>query len=129
MGIRRICTSGRWAINGTPIYVPDTDPEYGLHPIYSSDSGRLESGDMWKRRVGTKRSVTLKYKYITGAEKKRLIALTLNEDFSLTYFDDDEIQTISSAYVGDITYKGYNSRMHAEDGGVYTDFALDIVEN
>lgn len=128
MGIRRICTSGRWAINGTPIYVPDTDPEYGLHPIYSSDSGRLENGDMWKHRVGTKASVTLKYKYITGAEKRWLTNLTLYDDFSLTYYDD-EIRTISSAYVGDIKYKGYNAGKCADEGGLYTDFELEIVEN
>ncbi len=128
MGVRRLDTEGRWAINGTPIYIPDPDPEYELHAIYSSDSGRLESGNMWKHRVNSKRSLTLKYKYITHAEKQWLVNLTFYGDFSVTYVDGD-VQTIASAYVGDIKYKGYSASRYAEEGGLYTDFQLDIVEN
>ena len=128
MGVRTKCTTGRWAINGEPIYVPDPDPDYGLEAVYSSDSGRTEAGNMWKRRVTSKRTVTLKYNYITGAEKQELVDATFYADFSVTYYDNG-IQTISSAYVGSIKYKGYSMSGYEDEGGLYEGLELDIVEN
>ena len=38
-------------------------------------------------------------------------------------------QVIDSGYVGKCSYKGYAARLHAAEGGVYTDFKINVVEN
>lgn len=128
MGIARLDTEGRWAVDGHAIY-PPSEIEYEHESAVSSDSGRLEDGYMWKRWVRSDiRKINLVYKALTGEERDYLLGLMQGRDFTLTYFDNG-VQVIDSAYVGKCNYKGYSARQHADEGGVYTDFKVGIVEN
>ena len=128
MGILRLDTEDRWAVDGGPIY-PPSEIEYEDEAAVSADSGRLENGYMWKQWVrGDVRKVNLIYHAITGAELHDLKSRMLGRDFSFTYFDNG-VKTISSAYASKCSYKGYRARMFPEEGGVYTDFKINVVEN
>ena len=126
MSIAKRATNGWWAVNGTSIYVP-TDVEIDHENIVSSDSGRTESGKMhitWVR--GDVRKVNLTYKYLTGAEADFMLGLMQGKEFRFTYYDNG-LHTIS-AYVGKCSYKQHNLALHSSEGGLYTDFKINIIE-
>lgn len=128
MGILKLDTEGRWAVNGQAIF-PPSDIEYEHESAVSNDSGRLEDGYMWKRWVRTDiRKINLVYRVLTGEERDYLLQLMQGKDFELTYYDNG-VQVIDSGYVGKCSYKGYAARLHAAEGGVYTDFKINVVEN
>ena len=128
MGILKLDTEGRWAVDGHPIY-PPSDIEYDHESAVSNDSGRLEDGYMWKRWVRSDiRKINLVYKTLTGEEKDYLLGLMQGRDFTLTYYDNG-VRVIDSGYVGKSNYKGYSARRYAAEGGVYTDLKINVVEN
>lgn len=128
MGIAKLDTEGRWLVDGQPIYRP-SEIEYEHESAVSDDSGRLEDGHMWKRWVRRDiRKINLVYKCLTGDEKDALLALMQGKDFALTYYDSG-IKVIDSCYASKCSYKGYSARLHASEGGVYTDFKINVIEN
>lgn len=128
MGVLKLCTDGSWAVNGQPIY-PPSDLSYGHEGLQAAGSGRAESGYMIKTWVrGDVRNVELEYRYLTGSEKQYLMDLMQGKDFSFTYYDGG-VQSISSAYCNKTSYKGYRRRQFAEEGGLYKDFKIKIIEN
>lgn len=126
MGILNRCTNGYWAVNGTPLYVPDS---VGIENdnIVSADTGRAESGVMkitWVRR--TVRKVILKFDHLTGSEKSFLHNLMQGKEFTFTYYDNG-IQSMN-AYGGKDSYTQVNLGNYASEGGEYADYTIDVIE-
>lgn len=126
MGVGKLATNGWWAVNGTPIYIP-SDVEIDHDNMVSSDSGRVESGDMhitWIR--GDIRKVNLTFKYLTGNEVAFMTNLMQGREFQFTYYDNG-YQTIT-AYAGKCSYKQHNLTLFPNEGGLYTDFKINVIE-
>lgn len=127
MGLATLDTNGYWAVNGTPIYVP-TDITIEHDNVVSPESGRVESGIMritWVRR--DVRKVNLTFKHITGDEVAYMVNLMQGKEFTFNYYDMGTIQTIS-AYVGKCSYNQRRLDVHPEQGGLYDDFKINVVE-
>lgn len=125
-----LCTlSDKYAVNGSSIYAPSEDGVKVEHNnIVSSDSGRTESGKMhirWVRR--DVRKVSLTYDAITGIEVKHMIDLMQGREFTFDYYDMGEMQSMS-AYCGESSYTEHNLKNHAEEGGVYKNFSINVIE-
>lgn len=127
MGICKLCTNGHWAVNGTPIYTPDSGVPDDNDNIVSSDTGRAESGFMYITWVRpTVRTVKLTYKWLTGKEKDLLHNLMQGKEFKLTYFDSG-VKTMS-AYGGKDNYTLVDSSLYASEGGLYKDYSITVTE-
>lgn len=127
MGVGKIDTNGHWAVDGTSIYIP-SDCEIDHENVVSSDSGRTESGDMhitWVRR--DVRKVNLTYNYLTASEVNAMVNLMQGKEISFTYYDNG-VKTISHAYVGKCTYKQKTLALYSEEGGLYSDFKINVIE-
>ena len=126
MSIGKLATNGWWAVNGTPIYTP-SDVEIDHDNMVSSDSGRVESGEMhitWIR--GDIRKVNMTFKHLTGDEVNYMLNLMQGREFTFTYYDNG-VQTIS-AYVGKCNYKQKTLALYESEGGLYTDFKINVIE-
>ena len=127
MGICKLCTNGYWAVDGKPIYVP-TSVTIENDNIVSSDSGRVESGKMYINWVrNTVRKVKLTYEKITGLEVAYLHNLMQGREFKFGYYDAGAIQSMD-AYAGKDSYTQSNLSVYPGEGGLYTDFTIDIIE-
>lgn len=121
-----MCTNGYWAVNGTPIYVPDSI-NIGHDNVVSSDTGRTESGVMhitWVRR--DVRKVELTYEKLTGAEVAYMRNLMQGQEFTFTYYDNG-IQSMSG-YTGKCDYDQKDLSQYADEGGLCKDFKVNVVE-
>ncbi len=118
-----------WRVNGTPIYRPsESGVNIGHDNIVSSDSGRTEAGDMhirWIRPDVTKVSFT--YKKLTGNQVSYLRNLLQGKEFSFTYEEAGELRTIN-AYCGKMSYDQKRLDLHADEGGVYENIQVNVVE-
>lgn len=124
--LRKTCDNGYWAVDGNPIYVPDS-VSIENDNIVSSDSGRTESGRMyinWVRPTVTK--VKLTFNDITGMEVARLHNLMQGREFEFTYYDNG-IKTMS-AYAGKDSYTQSNLALYANEGGLYQNYTIDVIE-
>jgi len=127
MGICKKCTNGYWAVDGNPIYVP-TSVTIENDNIVSSDSGRVESGLMYINWVRpTVRKIKLTYEKITGLEVAFMHNLMQGKEFSFTYYDGGQIKTMS-AYAGKDSYTQSNLSVYPNEGGLYKDFTIDVIE-
>lgn len=126
MGICKKCTNGYWGVDGNPIYVP-TSVTVENDNIVSSDSGRTESGRMYISWVRpTVRKVKLIYEKITGLEVAFMHNLMQGKEFSFTYYDNG-IKTME-AYAGKDSYTQTNLSVYPNEGGLYTDYTIDVIE-
>lgn len=126
MSVGKLATDGRWAVDGTPIYVP-SEVEIDHDNMVSSDSGRVESGEMhitWIR--GDIRKVNLTFKFLTGDEVNYMLNMMQGKEFRFTYYDNGSV-TIS-AYTGKCSYKQHNLTLFSDEGGLYTDFKINVIE-
>lgn len=126
MSIGKFSTDGRWAVDGTPIYIP-SNVEINHENQVSSDSGRTESGAMhitWIRRDITK--VNMTFNHLSGEEVNYMLALMQGKEFTFTFYDNG-IKTIH-AYVGKCSYKEKTLALHKDEGGIYSDFKINVVE-
>ncbi len=127
MGVGKIDTNGHWAVDGHSIYIP-SDVEINHENVVSSDSGRTESGDMhitWLKR--DVRKVNLTYNFLTAREVEFMVDLMQGKELSFTYYDNG-VKTISHAYVGKCTYKEKTLALYQEDGGLCSDFKINVIE-
>lgn len=127
MGICKLCDNGYWDVDGKAIYVP-TSVVIENDNIVSSDSGRVESGKMyinWVRR--TVRKVKLIYEKITGLEVAYMHNLMQGREFTFHYFDAGAVQEMA-AYAGKDSYTQSNLSVYPDEGGLYRDFTIDIIE-
>lgn len=126
MGIGKLAENGEWAVNGTPIYIPSS-VEIDHDNMVSSDSGRMESGEMhitWIRSDIAKVNTT--YKYLTGNEVNWLLSMMQGKEFTYT-FPDNGLKSIR-AYTGKCSYSQYTLSKYTEEGGLYKDFKINVIE-
>ena len=119
-------SDGWWGVDGTAIYTPDS-VAISNDNIVSSDTGRTESGYMnitWIRP--TVRTIKITYEWITGAEVASLHGRMQGREFSFTYFDGT-VKTMR-AYAGKDSYSLCDPSLYAEEGGLYKNYSIDIIE-
>lgn len=126
MSVGKLDTNGYWAVDGIPIYIPSR-VEIEHENMVSSDSGRVESGQMvinWVRRDIVK--VNMTFNHLTGDEVNTMKNLMQGREFTFTYYDDG-VKTIS-AYVGKNSYTQKTLALYESEGGLYSDFKINVVE-
>ncbi len=119
-------TTGSWAINGEPLYVPNAHTNIEHTSLASSESGRTEDGKMhitWIRRDMIK--IKLKYTAMTGAELKWLLERVQGKEFELTYVDCGDVKTVS-AYCSGCNYSFYTAALNPD--GIYRDVSVNFIE-
>ena len=125
MGLRKLDTTGRWKVNGDPIYVPDVDGSVLHSSIASESSGRTEDGVMhieWLRTDIFKQG--LKYALMTGEELEYMLSRMQGKVFRFTCPHGTGTKTIE-AYVAET-----NATLYTEFQGVliYKDVAINVIE-
>lgn len=126
MEINHLDTTGSWAVNGTPIYVPADGITIEHTNVAGSSSGRTEDGVMhidWVRRDVKK--VNLTYKAMSGAELDYLLGLMQGKEFRFTYRDRGKVHTLSG-YTGECKYTYYSGALGDDD--LFTDVSINVVE-
>lgn len=127
MAIAKKDTAGHWMVGSSHIYIPAPNVKIEHTNVASSDSGRTEDGVMhinWVRR--DVRKVNLVYTAISGDEKDEMLALMQGQEFTFTYWDNGAKSF--SGYCGECSYEAYSSVHHADEGGVYTNFSINVIE-
>lgn len=153
MAIAKLDNGTKWAVkfteNGTwyPIYIPAPNIVIEHTNIASADSGRTEDGYMhinWVRR--DVRKVNLVYNAISGNEKHYMeyeigdIGMQGHE-FWFRYQDGKTVNTGTEqepvwtknvvefyGYVGESKYQYYSSVHRPEEGGIYTNYTINVIE-
>lgn len=128
MKIGILDTEGRWAANGSPLYIPSPGVSISHESIQSSDTGRTEDGVMhidWVRTNMVK--VGLSWKYLTGKEVARLEKLMQGKEFTLTYFDKGSTHDVR-VYVSTLSYTKENDALYEADGGLYSNISANAIE-
>lgn len=140
MAIAKLANVEDWAVstdgtNWTPIYVPAPNIKIEHTNVASADSGRTEDGKMhinWVRR--DVRKVNLVYNAISGAEKATMENLMQGKEFYFRYLDPhyegESLLTHASfyGYVGESNYQYYSSVHYASEGGIFTNFSINVIE-
>ena len=132
MAIAKLDTEGHWMVTTKsgdeyPIYVPAPNVKIEHTNVASSDSGRTEDGVMhinWVRR--DVRKVNLVYNAISGDEKDYMMNLMQGKEFTFTYWDNGPKQF--EGYCGESNYEAYSSVHRADEGGIYTNFSINVIE-
>lgn len=127
MGVARLDTQGYWMVGNSHIYVPAPDTKIEHTNVASADSGRTEDGVMhinWVRR--DVRKVNLIYHAITGNEKDAMMALMQGQEFTFKYWDNG-VKTFEG-YCGESSYTAYSSVHYENEGGLFTDFSINVIE-
>lgn len=126
MIINKLDTTGSWAVDGSPIYVPSVGVTVEHTNIASSDSGRTEDGYMFINWIRTDiRKVSLVYSAMSGEELNTLLSKMQGKTFSFTFRDQGEAHTMN-AYSGECTYNFYSSALGDDD--LYTDVRINVIE-
>lgn len=128
MGVAKLDTQSRWMVDNTEIYIPAPNIKIEHTNVASADSGRTEDGIMhidWVRRDVVK--VNLVYNAITGSELAYMMNLMQGKEFTFTYYDMGATKTIS-AYCGESSYSKYSDAHYTSEGGLYTDFSINVIE-
>ena len=129
-----------WAVstdgtNWTAIYVPAPNIKIEHTNVASADSGRTEDGVMhinWVRR--DVRKVNLVYSAISGAEKAEMENLMQGKEFYFRYrdphYEGNSLVMVSSfyGYCGESNYQYYSSVHYASEGGIFTNFSINVIE-
>ena len=150
MAIAKLDDGTNWAISydgssWLPIYVPAPNITIEHTNVASADSGRTEDGQMhitWVRR--DVRKVNLVYNAISGNEKAVMEALMQGKEFYFRYVDPhmdsvsyedgaysfSGVSTVESffGYTGESKYQEYSSVHRPTEGGIYTNFTINVIE-
>ena len=151
MAIAKLDDGTHWAISydgssWLPIYVPAPNIKIEHTNVASADSGRTEDGVMhitWVRRDVKK--VNLMYNAISGKEKSVMEKLMQGKEFWFLYLDTNHtadptytdgdytmanMATVNSfyGYCGESNYQYYSSVHYASEGGIYTNFSINVIE-
>ena len=151
MAIAKLDNGSKWGVSfdgGTTwhgIYIPAPNLKIEHTNVASSDSGRTEDGKMHINWVRTDvRKVNLLYNAISGNEKYKLMYDIdgnghglQGREFKFRYEDglttesggmtSKGIVTID-AYCGESNYELYSSEHYKNEGGVYTNFSINVIE-
>jgi len=144
MAIAKLDDGTHWAISTdgsswTPIYVPAPNIKIEHTNVASADSGRTEDGVMhinWVRR--DIRKVNLMYNAISGAEKAKMEQLMQGKEFWFRYRDPhyevvNNVETLVEVssfygYTGESNYQFYSSVHYENEGGIFTNFSINVIE-
>ena len=121
----KLDTAGEWKVNNSPLYIPSAGIRVEHSNLAGSSSGRTEDGVMhidWVRR--DIRKVNLQWKVLTGTELNYILGLMQGEEFTLTFKDRGQVQTMS-AYSSESSYTYYSAAL-GED--IYTDVSINAIE-
>ena len=125
MGLRQLDNTGKWKVDGNPIYIPDADVTVQYSSLASEDSGRDESGYMhitWLRPLV--RKVGLKYAMMTGDELEYMRLMMQGKEFSFTFADSNGVTTMD-AYTSEINATLYT---RLRDVDLYKDVTINVIE-
>lgn len=151
MAIARLDSGSNWGVSfdgGSTwhgIYIPAPNIKIEHTNVASSDSGRTEDGVMHINWVRTDvRKVNLLYNSISGNEKYNLMYNIdgsgnglQGREFKFRYLDGLATRsgrTVSKgvitidAYCGESSYEYYSSVHRPEEGGIYTNFSINVIE-
>lgn len=127
MAIAKLDTAGHWMVNSSHIYIPAPNIKIEHTNVASADSGRTEDGVMHINWVRTDvRKVNLLYNAISGDEKDYMMGLMQGKEFTFTYWDNGA--KTFQGYCGESNYEEYSSVHHANEGGIYTNFSINVIE-
>ena len=121
----KLDTAGEWKVNDSPLYIPSAGIRVEHSNLAGSSSGRTEDGVMhidWIRR--DIRKVNLQWKVLTGTELNYILGLMQGKEFTLTFKDRGQVQTMS-AYSSESSYTYYSAAL-GED--IYTDVSINAIE-
>lgn len=127
MAIAKIDTAGHWMVNDNHIYIPAPNVKIEHTNVASADSGRTEDGHMhinWV--IPDIRKVYLTYSAISGNEKDYMMNLMQGKTFTFTYWDNGAKSF--QGYCGECTYEAYSSVHRTNEGGIYTNFSINVIE-
>lgn len=133
MAIAKLDDGTHWAVSfdnkstWSPIYIPAPNIKIEHTNVASADSGRTEDGMMhiqWVRRDVKK--VNLVYNAISGNEKEYMINLMQGKEFWFRYLD----VTVKEfyGYTGENNYQYYSNTLNASEGGIFTNFSINVIE-
>ena len=140
MAIARRASVNEWAVSvdgetWTAIYVPAPNIKIEHTNVASADSGRTEDGKMhinWVRR--DVRKVNLVYNAISGVEKAFMESLMQGQEFYFRYLDPhyengNLVNTsVLYGYTGESNYQYYSNVHYASEGGIFTNFSINVIE-
>lgn len=133
MAIARLDSGSNWGVSfdggttWTGIYVPAPNLKFEHTNVASSDSGRTEDGVMHINWVRTDvRKVNLLYSAISGDEKDFMVNLMQGKEFRFRYWDNGVKEF--DGYCGESNYELYSSVHRASEGGIYTNFSINVIE-
>ena len=121
----KLDTAGEWKVNDSPLYIPSAGIRVEHSNLAGSSSGRTEDGVMhidWIRR--DIRKVNLQWKVLTGTELNYILGLMQGKEFTLTFKDRGQVQTMS-AYSSESSYTYYSAAL---GGDIYTDISINAIE-
>jgi hypothetical protein len=121
----KLDTAGEWMVNDSHLYIPSAGIKVEHTNLAGSSSGRTEDGVMhidWVRR--DIRKVNLQWKVLTGTELNYILGLMQGKEFTLTFKDRGQVQTMS-AYSSESSYTYYSAAL-GED--IYTDVSINAIE-
>ena len=121
----KLDTAGEWMVNGNHLYIPSKGIRVEHTNLAGSSSGRTEDGIMhvdWVRR--DIRKVNLQWKVLTGTELKYILGLMQGKEFTLTFKDLGQVQTMS-AYSAESSYTYYSDALGEP---IYTDISINAIE-
>ena len=131
--IAKLDDGTHWAVssdgtNWTPIYVPAPNIKIEHTNVASADSGRTEDGVMhinWVRR--DVRKVNLIYNAISGNEKDAMETLMQGKEFYFRFLDGGTVREFYG-YTGESSYQFYSSAHYTSEGGIFTNFSINVIE-
>ena len=121
----KLDTAGEWKVNDSHLYIPSAGIRVEHSNLAGASSGRTEDGVMhidWVRR--DIRKVCLQWKVLTGAELNYILGLMQGKEFTLTFKDRGQVQTMS-AYSSESSYTYYSAAL---GGDIYTDVSINAIE-
>lgn len=127
MAIAKLDTDGHWMVGSSHIYIPAPNVKIEHTNVASADSGRTEDGRMhinWV--IPDIRKVYLTYSAISGDEKDYMLNLMQGKEFTFTYWDNGAKSF--QGYCGECSYEAYSSTLRSDEGGIYTNFTINVIE-
>lgn len=117
-----------YSVNGITNLKPPSTFEWGLQDVSDSDSGRDQSGKMYKNKITSKRKITLGWAATTPEETSAILQAFSNEYFEVAYMDalTNSIQT-RTFYAGDMKAPVHHWFNEANNK-YYTNVTFNIIE-
>lgn len=109
-----VLTNDTTVQSGTTYYISMgqyiVEVKYGMHKLFSNDSGRTLSGDMVSTLIGIFPKLTLQFRKLTKAELELLAPILDSARQTVVYYDSSKKQNVTlTTYSGD--WENINKRI------------------